>query len=64
MTQKPWIIYRARNDATPEMEASALANIYRLIVDSQGKRGRLLDTGGPDAMKGSKNDRAISGIHE
>jgi hypothetical protein len=53
------IIYLPRHDATPEAEASALANVYRLILSGAKKRGRLPDKSGPDdAMKGSRNDRA------
>ena len=37
MTQTPRIVYRARDDATPEAEISTLANIYRLVLDSANK---------------------------
>jgi len=32
MTQTPRIVYRARDDATPETELSALATVYRFIL--------------------------------
>jgi hypothetical protein len=36
---RPSITYSPRRDVTPEEEASALANVYRLILDSAQKRG-------------------------
>ena len=45
---EPRITYTPHPDATPEAEASALANAYRFIFDSARKRGRLLDKSGPD----------------
>jgi hypothetical protein len=42
------VIYRVRPDATPGAEISALANVYRFILNSAQKRGRLLDKSGPD----------------
>jgi len=59
------ITYTLRPDATPASELAALANIYRFIIDSASKRGRLPDKSGPDdAMKGSNNDRATNIIPE
>ena len=57
MTQIPRIVYRARDDAKPEAQASALAGIYRLALNSAQKRGRLLDKSGPEDVKDrSEND--------
>jgi hypothetical protein len=47
MIQTPRIDYRARGDATTESQASALANVYRFLIHSSSKRGRLLDKSGP-----------------
>jgi len=58
MIQAPQIAYRARDDATPESEASALANVYRLALDSAKKRGRLPDECGPDDGTKVKEDSA------
>jgi hypothetical protein len=57
VTSEPSISYAPRSDTTPEAEASALANVYRLILDSAKKRGRLPDKSGPEDVKGrSEND--------
>ena len=32
------IIYRSREDATPTAELSALANVYRYVIDSHAKK--------------------------
>jgi hypothetical protein len=63
MTQTPRIVYRARDDATPEAQASALSNIYRLILGGAESRGRLPDKNAPDDAKGPKHDRANYSIH-
>jgi hypothetical protein len=52
----PRIAYAPRPDATPEGELNALAACYRLILDSAKKRGRLLDKGSLDDVKGFRND--------
>ncbi len=54
---EPAISYTARSDAAPETEASALANVYRLILDSAKKRGRLLDKSGPDDARKDQDAR-------
>ena len=56
------IAYVPRPDATPEGELSALAAIYRLVLDSK----KAARPGGPDdAMKGpKKHDRARTSIPE
>ena len=37
---KPRIVYRPREDATPEVELKALANVYRYVLfNSQARRG-------------------------
>jgi hypothetical protein len=46
------IYYATRPDATPEVEISALANVYRLILDSK----KAAPSSGPDDVKGSRND--------
>jgi hypothetical protein len=44
--------YTPRSDATPEAEISALANVYRFVLDCHAKkRGRLLDKSGPNDGK-------------
>jgi hypothetical protein len=51
------ITYTSRSDATAEAEVNALANVYRLIIESAKKRGRFLDKSGPEDVKGrSDND--------
>jgi hypothetical protein len=52
------ITYSQRPDSIQEAETSALANVYRLVLDSAKKRGRLLDKSGPDDGTKSKEDSA------
>lgn len=47
----PDVAYTQRPDAGAERELSALANVYRLILDSAKQRGRLPDKSGPDDEK-------------
>jgi hypothetical protein len=42
------IVYAQRPDATTEGEVAALANVYRFLINSQSRRGRLLDKSGPE----------------
>ncbi len=51
------ITYSPRPDATAKGEVPALANVYRLILDSAKQKGRFPDKNGPEDVKGrSKND--------
>jgi hypothetical protein len=45
---RPSISYAQRPDATPQSELSALVAVYRTILESQSKGGRLPDKTGPD----------------
>ena len=46
---KPFISYAPHPDAAPVAEVSALANVYKFVLDCHAKkRGRLLDKSGPD----------------
>ncbi len=59
----PTITYSRRQDASQEAEIAALAGVYRLIIDSAKKRGRLPDKSGlDDAKEGSNDSRANSSI--
>jgi hypothetical protein len=40
---QPGIAYTQRADVTSEDELNALVNVYRLIIESARKGGRLLD---------------------
>jgi len=61
----PRVTYTPRPDATPEAEISTLANVYRFVLDFANKNAAgVASTNGDDAMKGSRNDRAKSSIHE
>jgi hypothetical protein len=53
--REPRIVYTPRCDATPEMELSALANVYAFILDGAKKRGRLPDKSGPDDAERKSN---------
>jgi hypothetical protein len=54
---KPRINYAPRPDPTPEAESSALAAVYRLIIESARKRGRLLDKSGPEDARKDQDAR-------
>jgi hypothetical protein len=45
------IAYTQRADVTSEDELNALVNVYRLIIESARKGGRLLDKSGHDEAK-------------
>jgi hypothetical protein len=47
----PRINYTPRAGATPKAELSALANVYRLILDSAKNGGRLPDKSGLDDLE-------------
>ncbi len=53
---KPAITYAPRPDATPEIELSALASVYRIILDSHAKKNAagVTSTNGDDT-EGSEN---------
>jgi hypothetical protein len=56
MTQKPWIIYRARNDATPETEIATLASIYSFVLRCAKKSARDVTSSAGDDAKGTRHD--------
>ena len=53
----PRVTYTLRPDATPEGELTSLASVYRFILDSAKKRGRLLDKSGPEDARKDKDAR-------
>jgi hypothetical protein len=50
MSDAPRLVYSPRPDATPEAERSALAAVYRFILDSHEK-GRVTRPVGPGSHK-------------
>jgi hypothetical protein len=44
----PQITYAPRNDASPEAELHALANLYRLVLDSAKKEAATSPVSRPD----------------
>ena len=61
MTQTPRIAYRARDDATPEAEVSALAAVYRLVIDrAMQNAASVRSTNGDDAKERSKDDSSAT----
>jgi len=59
------ISYIPRNDTSAEVEAAALANVYRFVLDSANKNAAgVSSTNGGDAMKGLRNDRARTILQE
>jgi hypothetical protein len=51
------IAYTQRADVTSEDELNALVNVYRLIIESARKRGRLLDKSGPEDARKDQDAR-------
>ena len=51
----PTITYSMRPDASQEAELSALAAVYRFVLDSRKKKEGS-HPGAPDAAKGSMHD--------
>jgi len=58
------ISYTTRLDTTQEAEATALANVYRLILDSAMKRGRNPDKSGLGDAERSLSDGARNIIQD
>lgn len=59
-TGEPRIVYFPSEGVTPEAEVSALAGVYRYILDSCAKQEAAPESRPDDAMKGSKHDRATT----
>ena len=57
------ISYTSRTDATAEAEVSALANVYRFVLDRAHKNAPGVTSTKGDDAKGSRNDRARTSIH-
>jgi hypothetical protein len=55
---KPSISYAQHADITLQAELGALASVYRVILSSVEKRGRLLDKSGPDDGPNVKGESA------
>ncbi len=55
------IAYAARAETTPESEVSALANVYRFVLDSHAKK-KATRPGGPDARKENLHDSGNASI--
>jgi hypothetical protein len=58
----PRIKYTPRPDVGPEAETSALAAVYRFIIDCHTKHEAAPESCPDDAMKGSSDDRARGSI--
>ncbi len=58
------ITYTPRRDATPETEVTALANVFRYVLDCHARKEAAPESRPNGTMKGSKNDRARSIIQE
>jgi len=56
--------YRERPDVGPEAETSALAAVYRFIIDCHTKHEAAPESRPDDAMKGCMIDRAKTSIQE
>lgn len=55
MSTTPRITYATRPDATPEAELSAVANVFRFVLDCHAKKEAAPESR-PDAAKEIKND--------
>jgi hypothetical protein len=59
----PHVIYTPHPDATPEGEVRVLAAAYRFILQAREEKKEGARSGAPnDAMKGSKDDHAGTGM--
>ena len=56
------IIYTPRPDATPESEATALAAVYKFVLDCRAKKKGRPTTSGPDDRKGLEDDPATTRV--
>jgi hypothetical protein len=54
MTEVPRIVYRVRDDATPETEMNALAACYRFILNCHAQREVAEPTPEPDRRDDAK----------
>jgi hypothetical protein len=61
---RPSISYAQRPDATPETEISALAAVYKFVLDSANKNAAGMTSTNGDDAKGSRDDRARNIIQE
>ena len=52
----PRLIYTPRQDATPDDELNALADVYRFILFENSTRKEATRTGGPDDAERSPNE--------
>jgi hypothetical protein len=58
------ITYAQRPDTTPETELSALASVYRFILDCHTQKEAAPQQSRPEDAKGSQHDRAKISISE
>jgi hypothetical protein len=57
----PRTVYSSRPDATPDVETSVLASIYKLVLTSANKHAAgVTSTNGGDEKERSKNDSLAS----
>jgi hypothetical protein len=56
MSDAPRIIYRPREDATPEDEVGALAAVFKLCLESRVRQGAAPTNRPKDAAKEIKGD--------
>jgi hypothetical protein len=57
----PQITYTPRSDTTPEAEVSALAAVYRLVIDrAMQNAAGVSSTNGDDAKERSKDDSSAT----
>jgi hypothetical protein len=54
----PRIVYTTRPEIVPEMELSALANVYKFVLDCRANRNAagVTSTNGDDAKERSRSD--------
>jgi hypothetical protein len=55
------IVYVSHSDSTREAQASALANVYRLVLDCANRNAAgVVSTNGGDAKERSKDDSSAT----
>ncbi len=58
----PRIRYASREGVTPEAEVSALASVYRIVLNSRKANAAVTSPGGDDAKERSLNDSSAAKI--
>ena len=59
MSSPDRVTYTPRSDTSPELEAAALATVYRYILDCHAKRNAIEAGGGEDDGEGGTDEYGL-----